>query len=91
MIVDSSHRFTVIKLNDSPVLRLVKYIHFLHNVHGKTVTSVYYDRYNISYVSNGSKSEGSKESEQLRISLKVAIQLPELNYFRMASEIDTKT
>ena len=42
MIVDSRHRFTLIKLNNSPIV-----IHFLHNVNGKAVMSVYYDRYNI--------------------------------------------
>ena len=51
MIVDSRHRFTVLKLNDSPVT--IGEIHSLHNVNDKSVTSVYYDRYTIPYVLNG--------------------------------------
>ena len=54
IVEDSCHRFTVIKLNESPVaIGPAKYIHFLLNVNGKSVTLVYYDRYNIFYVSNG--------------------------------------
>ena len=33
----------------TPLMRLVKYIHFLHNVNGKSVTLVYFDRNYIYY------------------------------------------
>ena len=54
MAIDSRHRFTVLKLNDSPVaIGQIHSLPLIHNVNGKYVTPIYYDRYNISYVSNG--------------------------------------
>ena len=43
IVVDFRHRFTVINMNDTPVL-LVKYIYFIHMYNGKPVTEVYSDR-----------------------------------------------